>query len=83
MQIELLLYAYLTCIVHSSRSLLSQANLQVRELGFCFNKSLGRCWRYGYRCLDVLLTSCFVVQLSRSPLVQGQRLRVILIAIYC
>src|SRR3954447_3533111 len=52
---ELLSRAYLARIVHGSRSLLAQADLQARELGSRLDESPGGLRRYGYRCLDVLL----------------------------
>ena len=78
---ELLSRAYLARIVHGSRSLLAQADLQARELGSRLDESPGGLRRYGCRCLDVLLKSRFAVRLSKSPSVQGQRLRVLLIII--
>jgi len=71
MRRELQLRASQARTIHGSRSLLAQADLQVRELGLRLDESCSGLRRYGYRYLDALPRSRFAVQLSESPSVRG------------
>jgi hypothetical protein len=70
-QRELLLYIYPAHTTYGSRSLPSQVDLKAYKLGSRLNESCSRLQQYGYRYLDALPRSRFIVQLSESPSVRG------------